>query len=51
MPTWMQALQEYKKEKGKFVIPKKGTAAYARVIQLMGSAKPKAPKRKPANKK
>ena len=38
MSSWIQALKEYSKINGKYVIPKKGTKAYDEVkkIQLCG---------------
>ena len=36
---WVEALKEYAKKKGKYVVPKKGTPEYDEVRAIMGAAK------------
>ena len=38
MATWLQALKEYAKAHGKYIVPKKGSAEYEAVRKLMGAA-------------
>ncbi len=39
MPVYIEALKEFNKGKKKFVIPKKGTAQYKKVISIMNKLK------------
>jgi hypothetical protein len=45
---WTDALKEYAKKTGKYVVPKKGTPAYDEVKKLMGASAAAAPAAAPA---
>lgn len=52
MPSWIQALKLWNEQKneGKWCVPRKGSAAHAEVIALMGPKAPKPPKEPKARK-